>query len=48
MPPKAAVAAKKQPLNLAQLSSYDDLLTDALIDHVSFALRPTGATPPAL
>lgn len=34
MPPKAAKPAKKHALNLAQLSAYDDILTDALIDHV--------------
>lgn len=31
-----SVGAKKQPLTLAQLSLYDDILTDALVDHVSF------------
>jgi hypothetical protein len=25
---------KKQRLTLAQLASYDDILTDALVDHV--------------
>ena len=35
MPPSSTVAAKKQPLTLAQLSTYDDILTDALVDHVS-------------
>jgi len=34
MPPHAS--AKKQPLTLAQVSQYDDLLTDALIDHVYY------------
>ncbi|KAI1633104.1 hypothetical protein F4809DRAFT_41461 [Biscogniauxia mediterranea] len=27
---------KKQPLTLAQLSSYDDILTDALVDHAFY------------
>ena len=35
MPPSSSAAAKKQPLTLAQLSTYDDILTDALVDHVS-------------
>ena len=35
MPPSKAAAAKKQRLTLAQLSAYDDILTDALVDHVS-------------
>lgn len=39
MPPKAAKPAKKHALNLAQLSAYDDILTDALVDHV----RPGAA-----
>ncbi|KXJ88918.1 hypothetical protein Micbo1qcDRAFT_138118 [Microdochium bolleyi] len=34
MPPQAG--AKKQPLTLAQVSQYDDLLTDALVDHVYY------------
>ncbi|KAI0166533.1 hypothetical protein GGR57DRAFT_28894 [Xylariaceae sp. FL1272] len=33
-PPKSA--AKKQPITLAQLSSYDDMLTDALVDHAYY------------
>ncbi|KAI1742256.1 hypothetical protein F4680DRAFT_44910 [Xylaria scruposa] len=28
--------AKKQPITLAQLSSYDDILTDALVDHAYY------------
>ncbi|KAL2753027.1 hypothetical protein ACRALDRAFT_1052779 [Sodiomyces alcalophilus JCM 7366] len=35
MPAKARVA-KKQPLTLAQLASYDDILTDALVDHAFY------------
>ncbi|KAF6822432.1 histone-lysine n-methyltransferase set9 [Colletotrichum musicola] len=35
MPPSAA-ASKKQTLTLAQLASYDDFLTDALIDHAFY------------
>jgi len=49
MPPARSVSnksqqAKKQPLTLAQLASYDDILTDALVDHVSRFSDP----PPAL
>lgn len=33
MPPTSS-ALKKQPLTLAQISTYDDILTDALVDHV--------------
>jgi hypothetical protein len=29
------VAQKKERLTLAQLMAYDDILTDALVDHVS-------------
>ncbi|KAF4636215.1 hypothetical protein G7Y89_g1874 [Cudoniella acicularis] len=35
MPPQNA-AAKKERLTLSQLTSYDDILTDALVDHVYF------------
>ncbi|KAI0542222.1 hypothetical protein GGR58DRAFT_453168 [Xylaria digitata] len=28
--------AKRQPITLAQLSSYDDILTDALVDHAYY------------
>ncbi|KOS22148.1 Histone-lysine N-methyltransferase SET9 [Escovopsis weberi] len=31
-----SAAAKKRPLSLAQLSAYDDILTDALVDHVYY------------
>ncbi|KAH6898169.1 hypothetical protein B0T10DRAFT_100751 [Thelonectria olida] len=34
-PPKSA-AAKKHRLTFAQLSAYDDILTDALVDHVFY------------
>lgn len=37
MPPSKAAAAKRKPLTLTQLASYDDILTDALIDHVRIA-----------
>lgn len=37
--PGVSAASKRQPLTLAQISSYDDILTDALIDHVSAAVR---------
>ncbi|UNI13955.1 histone lysine methyltransferase Set9 [Purpureocillium takamizusanense] len=33
---KAATAAKRQRLTLAQLAAYDDILTDALVDHVYY------------
>ncbi|KAF9875252.1 histone-lysine N-methyltransferase SET9 [Colletotrichum karsti] len=37
MPPSAASSKKqKQALTLAQLASYDDFLTDALIDHAFY------------
>lgn len=39
MPPPKQPAAKKQRLTLSQLSAYDDILTDALVDHVSASLR---------
>lgn len=32
--PGASSSAKKHTLTLAQLSSYDDMLTDALVDRV--------------
>lgn len=39
-PAKAANnSAKKQTLTLAQISSYDDILTDALVDRVCANLR---------
>ena len=34
--------AKKGGLTLSQLASYDDLITDALVDHVGFSLFPLG------
>ncbi|KAH7170069.1 hypothetical protein EDB81DRAFT_774369 [Dactylonectria macrodidyma] len=36
MPPPKQPPAKKQRLTLTQLSSYDDILTDALVDHVFY------------
>ncbi|KAI1144274.1 hypothetical protein F5Y05DRAFT_364181 [Hypoxylon sp. FL0543] len=36
MPPNQSTALKKQQITLAQLSSYDDILTDALVDHVYY------------
>ncbi|KAI2470372.1 hypothetical protein F4781DRAFT_178098 [Annulohypoxylon bovei var. microspora] len=36
MPPKSSTTLKKQQITLAQLSSYDDILTDALVDHVYY------------
>jgi hypothetical protein len=35
MPPSQKAAAKKPRMTLAQVSAYDDILTDALVDHVS-------------
>ncbi|KAI1344229.1 hypothetical protein F5Y15DRAFT_106409 [Xylariaceae sp. FL0016] len=35
MPPTPS-SARKQPITLAQLSSYDDILTDALVDHAYY------------
>lgn len=43
MPPNSTAAAKRQPLTLAQLSTYDDILTDALVDHVSTIPNKTWA-----
>lgn len=36
MPPKGW-QAKRNQLTLTQLASYDDILTDALVDHVSMS-----------
>ncbi|KAI0122526.1 hypothetical protein F4814DRAFT_212232 [Daldinia grandis] len=36
MPPNSSTALKKQQITLAQLSSYDDILTDALVDHTYY------------
>ena len=40
--------AKREKLTLSQLASYDDILTDALVDHVcgtsSILSRPTQST----
>lgn len=36
MPPPKQPAAKRQRLTLSQLSAYDDILTDALVDHVFY------------
>ncbi|KAK0738788.1 hypothetical protein B0T18DRAFT_395016 [Schizothecium vesticola] len=36
MPRAPASAAKRQRLTLGQLSSYDDILTDALVDHTFY------------
>lgn len=35
---KDAAPTKRARLTLSQLASYDDILTDALIDHVGSAL----------
>jgi histone-lysine N-methyltransferase SUV420H len=35
MPPSQNAANKKPRMTLAQVSAYDDILTDALVDHVS-------------
>jgi hypothetical protein len=34
MPKPVPTVAKRQPLTLAQIAAYDDILTDALVDHV--------------
>ncbi|KAI3336665.1 hypothetical protein HD806DRAFT_13918 [Xylariaceae sp. AK1471] len=34
--PTPTPSAKRQPITLAQLSSYDDILTDALVDHAYY------------
>ncbi|KAI0129127.1 histone-lysine N-methyltransferase SET9 [Xylariales sp. AK1849] len=36
MMPSAITAAKKKPLTLAQISAYDDILTDAMVDHAFY------------
>ncbi|KFA62486.1 hypothetical protein S40285_08061 [Stachybotrys chlorohalonatus IBT 40285] len=36
MPPARAPSTKKRPLTLAQLAAYDDILTDALVDHTFY------------
>ncbi|GAB1319945.1 histone lysine methyltransferase Set9 [Madurella fahalii] len=36
MPRTSAATSKKQPLTLAQLAAYDDILTDALVDHAFY------------
>ncbi|KAL2257603.1 hypothetical protein VTK26DRAFT_9416 [Humicola hyalothermophila] len=36
MPRPSAPQSKKQQLTLAQLSAYDDILTDALVDHAYY------------
>jgi hypothetical protein len=37
MAPRASTSNKKKhQLTLAQLAAYDDILTDALVDHVGF------------
>ena len=41
MPRPSGQTAKKDKLTLAQLAAYDDILTDALIDHVR---RPAART----
>ena len=33
--------ARKERLTLSQLASYDDILTDVLVDHVSNTTTPT-------
>ncbi|KAH8176610.1 SET domain-containing protein [Sarocladium implicatum] len=36
MPPSKPQTPKRQPLTLNQLASYDDILTDALVDHMYY------------
>lgn len=47
MPASKPVAGKRQVLTLAQLSAYDDILTDALVDHVGVS-HDDGLTTLAL
>lgn len=45
MPPTLSTksaALKRQQITLAQLSSYDDILTDSLVDHVSGEFSSSG------
>lgn len=35
---KEITPPKRERLTLSQLASYDDIITDALVDHVSIAL----------
>ncbi|KAM0820371.1 putative Histone-lysine N-methyltransferase SET9 [Seiridium cardinale] len=37
MPPATATVAKKQPLTLDQISKYDDILTDCLVDQTFYS-----------
>ncbi|KAF7523000.1 hypothetical protein G7054_g11933 [Neopestalotiopsis clavispora] len=37
MPPSTAAQAKKQPLTLEQISKYDDILTDCLVDQTFYS-----------
>lgn len=41
-----ATSPKKQRLTLAQLAAYDDILTDALVDHVSPLLSSRSRPAP--
>lgn len=34
--PRPATPSKRPQLTLAQLAAYDDILTDALVDHVGY------------
>lgn len=43
MPPKCS-SEKKHRLTLARLTSYDDILTDALVDHVRYYPAPRCTT----
>lgn len=42
MPRISSAPNGKAKLTLAQLASYDDILTDALVDRVSHSLRKCG------
>ena len=46
MPRKEAIEAtpKKDRLTLSQLAGYDDILTDALVDHAC-TMQPTSKAP---
>lgn len=42
--PRPATPSKRPQLTLAQLAAYDDILTDALVDHVGLT-HLAGLTP---
>ena len=46
--PAADATPKKDRLTLTQLAGYDDILTDALVDHVSVIQKSLAAPNPFL